>query len=99
MKLLRYGPPGQEKSGLLDANGRLRDLSAHVMESQRHLSQPRVRARPSCLHAQSYFVEGATLLEEYKLHFELNVSYTQMDDALEFLEEVPKSLSCSTGQV
>ena len=27
MKLLRYGPPGQEKPGLLDAEGRLRDLS------------------------------------------------------------------------
>lgn len=30
MKLLRYGPPGQEKPGLLDADGRIRDLSAHV---------------------------------------------------------------------
>ncbi|MBS6362155.1 MAG: ureidoglycolate lyase, partial [Burkholderia sp.] len=30
MKLLRYGPPGQEKPGILDADGRIRDLSAHV---------------------------------------------------------------------
>lgn len=30
MKLLRYGKPGQEKPGLLDADGRIRDLSAHV---------------------------------------------------------------------
>ena len=30
MKLLRYGPPGQEKPGLLDAQGRLRDLSAVI---------------------------------------------------------------------
>ncbi|PGH58387.1 2-hydroxyhepta-2,4-diene-1,7-dioate isomerase [Azospirillum palustre] len=30
MKLLRYGPPGQEKPGLLDADGRIRDLSVHV---------------------------------------------------------------------
>ncbi len=30
MKLLRYGPPGQEKPGMLDAEGRIRDLSAHV---------------------------------------------------------------------
>lgn len=30
MKLLRYGPSGQERPGLLDANGRVRDLSAHV---------------------------------------------------------------------
>jgi 2-keto-4-pentenoate hydratase/2-oxohepta-3-ene-1,7-dioic acid hydratase in catechol pathway len=30
MKLLRYGPPGQEKPGLLDAHGAVRDLSAHI---------------------------------------------------------------------
>ncbi|HQY43128.1 MAG TPA: fumarylacetoacetate hydrolase family protein [Paracoccaceae bacterium] len=30
MKLLRYGPVGQEKPGLLDDTGRVRDLSAHV---------------------------------------------------------------------
>jgi ureidoglycolate lyase len=30
MKLLRYGPRGQEKPGLLDPQGRIRDLSAHV---------------------------------------------------------------------
>ncbi|HEY8877986.1 MAG TPA: ureidoglycolate lyase [Roseateles sp.] len=30
MKLLRYGPPGQERPGLLDDRGRVRDLSAHV---------------------------------------------------------------------
>ena len=30
MKLLRYGPAGQEKPGLIDGEGRLRDLSSHV---------------------------------------------------------------------
>ena len=30
MKLLRYGPAGQEKPGMLDAEGRLRDLSGVV---------------------------------------------------------------------
>lgn len=30
MKLLRYGPKGQEKPGLVDADGHIRDLSAHV---------------------------------------------------------------------
>ena len=30
MKLLRYGPVGQEKPGCLDTSGRVRDLSAHV---------------------------------------------------------------------
>ena len=32
MKLLRYGPVGQEKPGLLDANGQLRDLSGTVAD-------------------------------------------------------------------
>jgi len=30
MKLLRYGPAGSEKPGLLDADGKIRDLSAHL---------------------------------------------------------------------
>lgn len=30
MKLLRYGPPGREKPGLLDSNGQIRDLSGIV---------------------------------------------------------------------
>ncbi|TNF22841.1 MAG: FAA hydrolase family protein [Rhodobacteraceae bacterium] len=30
MKLLRYGPAGSEKTGLLDSDGKVRDLSAHV---------------------------------------------------------------------
>jgi 2-keto-4-pentenoate hydratase/2-oxohepta-3-ene-1,7-dioic acid hydratase in catechol pathway len=32
MKLLRYGPPGHERPGLLDASGALRDLSAHLTD-------------------------------------------------------------------
>ncbi len=32
MKLVRYGPRGQEKPGMLDAAGRLRDLSAQVAD-------------------------------------------------------------------
>ena len=32
MKLVRYGATGQEKPGMIDADGRLRDLSAHVAD-------------------------------------------------------------------
>lgn len=32
MKLVRYGAIGQEKPGLIDASGQLRDLSAHVKD-------------------------------------------------------------------
>jgi ureidoglycolate lyase len=32
VKLLRYGPKGREKPGLLDKDGQMRDLSAHVTD-------------------------------------------------------------------
>lgn len=32
MKLLRYGAPGQEKPGMIDQDGALRDLSGHVAD-------------------------------------------------------------------
>ena len=32
MKLVRYGAAGQEKPGLMDRSGRIRDLSAHVKD-------------------------------------------------------------------
>lgn len=32
MKLLRYGQPGQERPGMLDTQGRLRDLSQHIAD-------------------------------------------------------------------
>jgi 2-keto-4-pentenoate hydratase/2-oxohepta-3-ene-1,7-dioic acid hydratase in catechol pathway len=32
MKLVRYGPPGKEKPGLIDAEGKLRDLSRKVKD-------------------------------------------------------------------
>ncbi|PVM88377.1 2-hydroxyhepta-2,4-diene-1,7-dioate isomerase [Caulobacter radicis] len=40
MKLARIGPPGHERPAILDAEGRLRDLSAHVADiGQEALSQ------------------------------------------------------------
>ena len=32
MRLLRYGPKGKEKPGLLDSNGKIRDLSGIVSD-------------------------------------------------------------------
>ncbi|AEF43730.1 Ureidoglycolate lyase [Serratia sp. AS12] len=32
MKLLRYGAPGQERPGVLDNNGQIRDLSQHIVD-------------------------------------------------------------------
>ena len=36
MKLLRFGPKGHEKPGLLDADGVIRDLSAHIDDLHGH---------------------------------------------------------------
>jgi 2-keto-4-pentenoate hydratase/2-oxohepta-3-ene-1,7-dioic acid hydratase in catechol pathway len=40
VKLLRYGPPGREKPGLLDGSGRLRDLSQHIADIARMVLLP-----------------------------------------------------------
>ena len=41
MKLLRHGQPGQERPGLLDAEGRVRDLSASVPDIAGDVLTPR----------------------------------------------------------
>lgn len=45
MKLLRYGPKGREKPGLLDAQGRIRDLSGHVPDITADILAPDRLAR------------------------------------------------------
>ena len=45
MKLLRYGPPGQEKPGLRDASGTIRDLSGLVEDIAGDVLLPRSLAR------------------------------------------------------
>jgi 2-keto-4-pentenoate hydratase/2-oxohepta-3-ene-1,7-dioic acid hydratase in catechol pathway len=40
MKLLRYGPPGQERPGLLDAHGVIRDLSSVVRDIDANALSP-----------------------------------------------------------
>lgn len=45
MKLLRYGDPGREKPGILDGEGFLRDLTAHVPDIAGPVLQPQGVAR------------------------------------------------------
>jgi 2-keto-4-pentenoate hydratase/2-oxohepta-3-ene-1,7-dioic acid hydratase in catechol pathway len=45
MKLLRYGPAGQEKPGLMDAGGVIRDLSGHVSDIDPDAISPKGLAR------------------------------------------------------
>ncbi|NPC58367.1 fumarylacetoacetate hydrolase family protein [Caenimonas soli] len=53
MKLLRYGLVGQEKPGLLDAQGRLRDLSAHVRDIAGEVLLPEGLARLAAVDPHS----------------------------------------------
>jgi 2,4-diketo-3-deoxy-L-fuconate hydrolase len=53
MKLLRYGPVGQEKPGVLDAQGRVRDLSAVVPDLAGDALLPASLARLKALDIDS----------------------------------------------
>jgi 2-keto-4-pentenoate hydratase/2-oxohepta-3-ene-1,7-dioic acid hydratase in catechol pathway len=53
MKLLRYGSPGHEKPGLLDAEGAIRDLSTHVDDIAGDVLLPDSLARLKALDAAS----------------------------------------------
>jgi 2-keto-4-pentenoate hydratase/2-oxohepta-3-ene-1,7-dioic acid hydratase in catechol pathway len=60
MKFLRYGPAGQEKPGLLDADGTLRDLSAHIDDLAGAALSPEKLAELAALdHASLPAVEGS----------------------------------------
>jgi len=63
MKLLRYGPKGEEKPGLLDDQGHIRDLSGHVNDLQGDVLGPERLAQLASLNAQELpAVEGAPRL-------------------------------------
>lgn len=51
---------------------------------------PEFEPDPLAFMMNRKFIEGVRLLERLGLHFELNVNYTQMDAALEFLHQVPE---------
>jgi 2-keto-4-pentenoate hydratase/2-oxohepta-3-ene-1,7-dioic acid hydratase in catechol pathway len=63
MKLLRYGPQGAERPGLLDAEGRIRDLSGLLADIDGAALAPESLARIAALDPASLpLVEGATRL-------------------------------------
>ena len=60
MKLLRYGPKGAEKPGLLDAEGQIRDLSGHVADiTGAQLSPASLKALAAIDPATLPIVEGS----------------------------------------
>lgn len=53
MKLLRYGPIGKEKPGLMDRNGNIRDLSAHLVQLDYNALAPKELARIKAIDLES----------------------------------------------
>jgi 2-keto-4-pentenoate hydratase/2-oxohepta-3-ene-1,7-dioic acid hydratase in catechol pathway len=53
MKLLRYGKLGKEKPGILDSQGRIRDLSAHVSDISGETISPKSIAKLKKINIES----------------------------------------------
>lgn len=63
MKLVRYGKAGEERPGIIDADGRIRDLSAHVKDVAGAAIGPEGLARLAALDVTSLpLVEGSPRL-------------------------------------
>jgi 2,4-diketo-3-deoxy-L-fuconate hydrolase len=58
MKLLRYGPPNHEKPGLLDSEGAIRDLSAHIDDITPRTVTPQGLARLAALNSKELPLVG-----------------------------------------
>ena len=67
MKLLRYGPVGQEKPGCLDADGRVRDLSNHVNDIAGAALLPEVISRLKSLSIVDLPIVDGTPQEDLRL--------------------------------
>jgi 2,4-diketo-3-deoxy-L-fuconate hydrolase len=107
MKLLRYGPKGAEKPGLLDAEGNIRDLSGHVADiTGAQLSPASLKAwppstRPRCRWSKA---RPATACRSTASRKFIAVGLNFADHAAESNLPIPaepifftKAVSCLTG--
>ncbi|MCB4363480.1 fumarylacetoacetate hydrolase family protein [Hydrogenophaga taeniospiralis] len=67
MKLLRYGSPGQEKPGVLDAQGRVRDLSGVIADVAGSALLPESLARLRSLNIDSLPLVAGTPQQDLRL--------------------------------
>ena len=67
MKLLRFGAPGAEKPGVLDAEGRVRDLSAHVTDIAGDTLLPEGMAKLRALDISTLPVVAGTPQKDLRL--------------------------------
>jgi 2-keto-4-pentenoate hydratase/2-oxohepta-3-ene-1,7-dioic acid hydratase in catechol pathway len=107
MKLLRFGPPGAEKPGLLDGEGTIRDLSAHIPDITAQTVTPagitRLRALdPAKLPAVSASVRLGVPVKGIGKFIAIGLNYA--DHAQEANLPVPaeppmftKAVSCLSG--
>ncbi|TDS97933.1 2-keto-4-pentenoate hydratase/2-oxohepta-3-ene-1,7-dioic acid hydratase in catechol pathway [Rahnella sp. BIGb0236] len=93
MKLLRYGNPGSERPGLLDSNGKLRDLSAYVKDISGEFLQPETLDKLRQLDPQSLpLVSGEPRLGACvgKVGKFICIGLNYADHAAETGAEIPK---------
>lgn len=93
MKLLRYGNAGYERPGLLDSNGKLRDLSAHVADISGEFLQPETLDKLRQLDPQSLpLVSGEPRLGACvgKVGKFICIGLNYADHAAETGAEIPK---------
>ena len=107
MKLLRYGPAGREKPGLLDNDGNIRDLSGHIDDLTPDALSPRALSRLSRLQPEKLpLVKGRRRLgvpvTGMQKFIAIGLNYT--DHAAEIGMDLPaepvvftKHLSCLSG--
>ena len=67
MKLLRYGPKGQEKPGILDGAGQIRDLSGHVADIGGAALSPAGLAAIAALNMESLPLVAGTPQQDIRL--------------------------------
>ena len=67
MKLLRYGPKGNEKPGILDRSGRVRDLSRHVDDIAGDVLTPEGLARLRTLDIETLPLVAGTPQQNLRL--------------------------------
>lgn len=102
MKLLRYGPKGREKPGLLDQAGKIRDLSGVIADVTGETLSPKGLARLSKLKPESLPLVrgnpriGACIANPQKF---IGIGLNYSDHAAETGAKVPKEPVVFTKQV